>query len=231
MPTRSRFVCLVFLMGGLHVLAGTAAAQTKLYVAGGGFADVKRFNSATYRDQDNQNTTSLGGSVRVGTFVAPKWSLELAIDASRKTATNQTDIVILSIYPPLPNFNLTPTNQFTSVGVLVGFHPEVSGRIRPGYLGGISFLRGKYTTAFFIPLGLDTTAILNGLPDFGVGQLTALNFPQVTDIRYTTSVTLGIEAAIDVSKHLAVVPELRVLTVSAPDGLLLRPGVDVRWLF
>jgi hypothetical protein len=46
---------------------------------------------------------------------------------------------------------------------------------------------------------------------------------------------LGVEAAIDLTPKLALVPEVRALVFSAPANgttvFLIRPGVGVRWTF
>ncbi|HET9468690.1 MAG TPA: hypothetical protein VFO48_09770 [Vicinamibacterales bacterium] len=56
-----------------------------------------------------------------------------------------------------------------------------------------------------------------------------------TDKRNAGVLTLGFEAAIDLTPRIAIVPDLRASTfstsASGPSVFLVRPGVSARWKF
>src|SRR5438132_7683244 len=93
----------------LLLMARAAAAQSPVYVTATGFADIERFGSSNAvgytlsGENPSLDATAAGGGVRVGTFLHPKWTLELAIDdeaATKVTLRNQYSI--LAIYTPIP---------------------------------------------------------------------------------------------------------------------------------
>jgi hypothetical protein len=53
---------------------------------------------------------------------------------------------------------------------------------------------------------------------------------EVTTVANGLTATLAAEAAIEASRHFAVVPEMRV-HAGGLGGFVLRPGVGVRWLW
>src|SRR5437879_1109107 len=106
---RTLLLSLVFLL-----VARAAAAQSAVYVTATGFADIERFGSSNAvgytlsGESLSLDATAAGGGIRIGTFLHPKWSLELAIDdeaATKVTLRNQYSI--LAIYPPIPIPNTT----------------------------------------------------------------------------------------------------------------------------
>ncbi len=220
----SRLCFLLVAFACIHLSAGRAAAQSSFYVTGSGFADVKRFSSAGYSGGGDLNAIGPGGGIRVGTFVAPKWTVELAVDAAAKTRSTYKNPITLAIYPALPNPDLTATNQFASVGAIVGFHPQTQGTVRLAYLAGYSFLRSEYTSA-------SVTGVSQPQPD--VLPVLATTFVRVPEIRYSGGFTLGFEASIALSKRVALVPEIRAVAFSTTgggaSGFLIRPGVGLRW--
>jgi hypothetical protein len=233
---------------GLLSLAPAAAAQDTGYVTAGGFADIKRFGSTNtiyyYSSPDQKMSldgTAAGGSVRVGTLLIPQLSLELSIDAGARTRGSLPNpYQIPSIPQPAPVLfpQLTETTRFVAVSTVVGFHPAPHGRVRLAYLAGLSFVRGTYTSDY-PSYGGPVPLFAVGSPA-GVGSLPVVIPPVVTVSTLTQrdnelGVVLGFETAIDLAKHLAVVPGIRALTFSAPGAgprvFLIRPEVGVRWGF
>jgi hypothetical protein len=170
----------------------------------------------------------------------PQLSLELSIDVgSRTNGDLPTPYRILAIATPVRTLQLKASTKFVAVSTVVGFHPTPHGRVRLGYLGGLSFVRGTYTSDYpsygvpvplftvGSPTGVDSVPVVFPPPTVTVGTLTQKD--------NKLGVVLGFEAAIDVAKHLAAVPEIRALTFSAPGAgpsvFLIRPGVGVRWSF
>jgi hypothetical protein len=224
--------------------SSAAGAQSAGYVAGALFADIRQFGGMTSQSpllsDTSRDATGLGGSARVGTWVHPRWSLEVGVDLSSKTSTTERGPVI-AIFPPVPPLELKSSASFASVTTMVGFHSPEGRRVRLGYRAGFSFVRARYTTEFpnfLLPPLFDDSVFAD------IGAISAL-FPRLssltiaptslTTIRNSGALILGIEAAIDLTSAIAVVPELRASTFSTaetgPGLFLIRPGVVVRWKF
>jgi hypothetical protein len=242
---------------GLHLSAREAVAQGSLYLGGSAFADIKRFGSTDdvyYLNalELSLDATGAGGGFRIGTLVHPRVSLELAIDAGTETEVDAPDpYLMLAIYPPfpLPRGDRKASTRFLAVSTVVGFHPPARGRLRLGYLAGFSFIRATYQSDYpdfvVLPAALSTSFFswsssvasppsgsrIDGLPTI----FPPPRFARLTQTDLTGGAILGFEAAVDLTRHLAVVPEIRALMLSTPNNgpglFLVRPGVGVRWTF
>jgi hypothetical protein len=233
----------------LTCLAATASAQPRAYVAGTATADIRRFDSieldprvlASFGDITSRDGIAAGGGLRIGTFLHRFWSLELAVDAGgRSTNALRNPIEALpSRSSTLRLPELSNSTRFLTVSTVVGFHPEKTGRVRLGYLGGLALVRGTYETTFarfsYIPLELPLMSGLSRIP--GLPSFTQI-VPEITGqtLRHTDNSVgglLGIEAAVDISRRIALVPGMRTIVFSN-DGqsvFLIRPEVGVRWSF
>lgn len=228
------------------VTTTVASAQSGVYLSGATFADVRTFgsydsNSMLFPTTDN-SATGIGGSFRVGTWLHPRWTLELGIDAASTTSVETTPGIIIQIFPPPPagQFDLESTSKFTSGTVVLGYHPPALKRVRLGYLAGFAFIHGRHTEDFLdSPSGaIGTDFSFDFSPVIGdiLGRATAIRYTEAQrETRQNTgALVLGFEAAVNVSTHLAVVPELRAMTFSSVNGpgvFLIRPGIGVRWNF
>ena len=233
----------------LTLIAATASAQSRFYVGGTAIADIRNFDSieldprilASLGGLSSRDGTAPGGGVRVGTFLHPRWSLELAVDAGSKTTNSfQNPVERLptrSSTLRLPE--LSTSSSFSTISTVVGFHPERMGRVRLGYLGGMALVRGTYESTFpdfsYIPIELPFMRSLSSIP--GLASL-AQSIPTITGgtLRRTDNSVggvIGLEAAIDLSDHLALVPGVRAVVFSSGgQGIFLtRPEVGVRWNF
>ena len=233
----------------LVLVAATASGQSRFYVGGTAVADVRRFDSitvdprilASIGDVSSRDGTAAGGGLRVGTFLHPLWSLELSVDAGgRSTNKFRNPIEILptrSSTLRLPE--LSTSTRFLTVSTVVGFHPQKTGRVHLGYLGGIALVRGTYKSTFpnfsYIPLEL---AFMSGPSAFASISSLVQPVPTITGqtlrrINNSVGGVLGLEAAVDVTSHLAVVPGLRTIVFSdqGQSVFLIRPEVGVRWTF
>jgi hypothetical protein len=235
--TRFAFALLLLLLN-----INPASAQDAGYVSGSAFGDIRDFSStsgvAFYGDQFSLDATGIGGGLRVGTFLHPRWSLELSAETASRTTVDLGDAVRILV-PPSP-FDFRASARFVTVSTSVGFHPPAVGRVRLGYRGGFSFVRGTYRSdypgypGFPIPTAIFTRAAA------GLTFPTILPPPQfitrtITQEHNSGALALGFESAIDLSRRVAVVPEVRALVFSAPNNgpgvFLIRPGVGVRWKF
>ena len=253
----------LFVLGALCVSAHTAfaqssqpaqSAQSANYIGGAGFADVKFFGSsgATYypaSEEPSLNTTGAGGGLRAGTFLHSRVSLELAVDAGTRTRTTYDyPISILAIYPQPPALQIRASTQFTTFTAAVGYHPPAHGRVRLGYLAGLSFVRATYTSdlpGYVLPATTFEQNRASYIQVSSSGSLsspvpislpTAIYVPRpVTRHDLTGGTMLGFEAAVMLGKRVAIVPEVRAVMFAQPnDGpgvFLIRPGVSVRWGF
>jgi hypothetical protein len=196
--------------------AAPAAAQSRqgtVFVTGGAFAGIERAAHSTTdgivnADLDTSGTAP-GALIGVGTFVTPAWSVqfELGLEGTIDRTTSFT-------IPGLPISSRTDVEMgTTSSAVLVGFHPRAHGRLALGYLGGIAFIRERQ--AF--------QEVITGAPP------ELFESPATETVIYGTTAAVGMDADVAVSRHLAVVPQVRVQTSAR--GLSIRPGVSARWRF
>jgi hypothetical protein len=233
----------VMLAAALSLGTHSVSAQTRVYVTGDLFADITRFSQVAGPDTLTLSRArppdgiEAGGGGRIGAFFSPAWSLELGFDLGRTHTRTETMSYPTPLIPGLiirpVSFESKATVRFAATSMLIGYHPAVSGRVRPGFRGGVSVMhtREAFTLAnssfLFSDAGLTAGLV-------GMLGITALPSP-VTVEQYTVTsngltATVGAEAAIALSDHLAVTPELR-LHGGALGGILLRPGVSVRWTF
>ncbi len=212
-------------------LARAASAQTRIYVSGDLFAEITRMSRTTVTPDDLglSNTGPVdgvtgGGGGRVGAFFSPDWSLELGVDLGRTISHTQTLTVRLPaglIFPfPPPQYQSRTSTRFSATSVLAGYHPPARGHVRAGFRGGISLMHTERTSTN-ASIGSIFTSI-GRVPRISVATT------EVTTIGNGLTATLAAEAAIEASRHFAVVPEMRV-HAGGLGGFVLRPGVAARW--
>jgi hypothetical protein len=234
-----------FAFGLLLLLMCTTAgsAQDAGYVSGSVFADIREFSNTSgvpyYGDQFSLDATGIGGGLRIGTFLHPRWSLELSAETASKTTVDLDDAARILIFPP-PRFDFRASARFLTVTTSVGFHPPAVGRVRLGYRVGFSFIRGTYKSDYPGYPGYPIPTAIFTVGTVGSTLPTILPPPQfitrtVTQEHNAGALALGFESAIDLTRSVAAVPEVRALVFSAPNNgpgvFLIRPGVGVRWKF
>ena len=229
------------LVAAVLAVAGNAHAQSSGYVGGAAFADIREFgvsrDAVYYGTTDaSANGAAAGGGLRIGTFLHPRISLEISVDAAAKKTVDVSDpYLILATYPVGFAPDLKASAEFLTVGVTLGYHPPTTRRVHLGYRGGVAFIRGVYRSPYpgYYALAAVTSSI--ELPPPYPTTIYPPPFTMVTERQLSAGLTLGMDAAVDVSKRIAVVPEIRLTTFSRPyDGptvFLIRPGVGVRWTF
>lgn len=220
--------------------AHEALAQSGTYISGIALADIKQFDSVEYDPRvlalssigNSPNGTAAGGGIRVGTFLHPKLSVELGVEAESRTTKNFPNPYEL-MSTRSSTLRLPETSQsttFVTVNTVVGFHPPKAGRVQLGYLGGFSIVRGTYrsTTPDFriLPAGnARSVPTIFPPPDF-----------TATTLRRTGTAAgglLGFEAAVDLTSRLTLVPGVRTIVFSnvGQGVFLIRPEVGARWSF
>ena len=99
-PTR----LVAFALGLIVLPPGVVAAQpqaSRVYAAGALFADIREVGNVHQGgafglgDLGSRDSTGVGGSFRMGTWLHPRWTLELALDiATRTTIERESDVII-----------------------------------------------------------------------------------------------------------------------------------------
>jgi hypothetical protein len=198
-------------------VAAPAAAQAPImeraYATAGLFGDIKRFSGdPTESTLDGQVA---GGAVAIGTFIGSRWDLQLGLDMSGFSRTQHPRDITLQ----RETITLTSVaeNQALSVATLLRFRASSHGRLRLGYLGGLTFVRLHRKFHSTAPAG--TPSALIPKPD--------------ERIDYTAAPTVGIDVRIALTEHLSLVPGLHacVFRLSDESGLLVRPRIGLRWAF
>jgi hypothetical protein len=246
MTSRLSFSCRALLVClALIAASRPARAQARIYVSGDVFAEITRLSRTTVTPDEFglSNSAPLdgvtaGGGGRVGAFFAPEWSLELGVDLGRTISHAETVSLPIRtgiVFPfPVPQFQSRTSTRFSATSVLAGYHPPSRGRVHAGFRGGLSLMHTVRTSTSANISTLSTTVltVVPGLPvpvPLPTPTLSVVS-NDVTTIGNGLTATLAAEAAIEVSRHFAVVPEMRV-HAGGLGGFVLRPGVAARWLW
>jgi hypothetical protein len=132
---------------GLLAPMTPAAAQDHGYVQASVFADTRQFGSATttsglVTEPFSRDATGIGGSLRVGTWLHPHWTLEAGVDADSRTTVDLDNPFDLPLFPSrLLPFDMKSSSRFTTVATLVGFHQQATRRLVDIEPGSASFGR------------------------------------------------------------------------------------------
>jgi hypothetical protein len=203
-------------MLGMLVLPCAARAQAvpeSAYVTGGVFADVKRFSGDPGESILDGNAA--GGAIAVGTHIGSHWDLQLGLDMTGFSRTERPRVITLQ----KETFTLTSVveNQVISVATLLRYRATPHGRVRLGYLAGLSFIR--LDRRFHTEAAEGTPNGLIPKPDEAVD--------------YSAAPTVGLDARIAMTGHLSIVPGIHacVFRFGNDSGLLVRPRVGIRWAF
>jgi hypothetical protein len=238
------------------VLIAASSAHAQVFASGAAFGDIKRFSG----DPSNSTLdgTAFGGGARVGMFVAPRWSIEVGVEAGASTtktmsrsigrltppigvdlaALGLTSSFPIGILPPVFSFESRTTNRLIATSVMLGFRPATTGRVHPEFLGGLTFVHFTRTFDTSGPTPLDS-----GLVRFGTTPGLSAIYTQVPTlvvrpqkaVDNVPALAVGFNLALDLTRHLALVPEVRAHAFSpnsgGPSAFVLRPGLAVRWIF
>jgi hypothetical protein len=218
--------------------AAPAGAQTRVYASGDFFAEAMKLSRTTVTPElvdgppdvvSPEDGVTVGGGARTGAFFAPAWSLEFGFDAGRSIADERTrglgNTSGLLIPPRRLQFTSRTSQRFTAASVLVGYHPFARGRIHPGFRGGVSFM---HTEREFTLASFSTVMLTPTVPGGAIVSSISLITNQYTTVTNGLTATVAAEAAIELSEHFGVVPEVRA-HAGGIGAILLRPGVAVRW--
>jgi hypothetical protein len=190
-----------------------ASAQT-VFVEGGPLLDY----DPTLR---SQTTTTAGLTAGAGLFLTPRFSVRLEFEFPRWHASDYSGRGRVANH--IEAYSTHEENRARSGSVLFGYHLRPATRVSVALLaGGTSATRAWRNRGFTQRLALDGSLIEHH--DFENGG----------DNYDWLAVSFGADAAIAVTKHLAVVPQLRLHSYLYSEHTSLmfsRPRISVRWQF
>jgi hypothetical protein len=211
---------------------GPAAAQSSQsgFVTGGVFAGVEalshtRLISPQTNDPD-LSATVVGGVVGAGAVFNNRWIIqaEFAFPRSHETTFSIQPVPPPIPIPPPPQPTTTTTQQRRTLGgsALVGVRTNERARMRVTPLAGVTFFQERVRTRTVTQFPTPTP--------FPVRPFENIAYA------YRTAVTIGGDVDVAVTRHVAIVPQLRVIaagsSVAQPTSeLSLRPGVGGRVSF
>ena len=195
---------------------GTSAvsAQGKPFVEGGGLFDVDP-------TQRSQTTTTSGLAIGAGVFLTPRVSVRLEFDLPDWHASDYAGRGRVANH--IEAYSQREESRSPSVSVLFGYHIRPVSRLDIALLaGGTNAQRATRSRGFTERYTLDGALIEHH------------DYDRTYDSYDWPAVSFGADAAIALTKHLAVVPQLRLHSYPYSDHtslLFFRPRVAVRWQF
>jgi hypothetical protein len=217
-----------WVLAAVMMLPGTAFAQST-YVAGAIGAEMLRATtvSAAGVEFDTGSGESFFGALRVGTFLVPRFGVELEFLRPGEIENDRDGRLYLAardgipVDPlvgrlgdsgsaSLPIIAMRTTVRTTTISALATARQSV-GRVDLVYLGGIGFSRVVQAVELGIPRGSFET----GTTQHAVGPV------------------VGTEARIGMTEHAWLVTGVRLhaLGQGLVDGWLIRPSVGLGWTF
>ena len=226
-----RLVCATVLMTLVASAPATAQTSQSGFVSGGVFAGVEALSHTrtispqTY-DPD-LSATVVGGVLGAGAVFQDRWIIqaEFALPRSHDTTFSLQPVIPPTPIPPPPNLPTTRTMQERRTlggSALVGVRTDEHARMHLTFLTGLTLLQERVRTRTVTQFPVPTP-----FPVLPTENIT---------YTYRTAVTVGADLDVAVTRHIAIVPQLRVLAASSiaaqpTSELSLRPGVGARVSF
>lgn len=215
----------------LVLLSATPARAQSPYVGASVLADVVRTSGPD--DGAGRNGEALGGALRVGVSLGPRWGVELELTRAGELEW-RPDVTILAtstrgrpgLFGALPDVAIFPTprisveSQLSTLTTSVWWRQRVNDRFDLVYLGGVTFARSEIESE---------VNYTSPLPAGRAGQPAPARLYVQELINYDTGVTVGLEAAIGMTEHVRLVPGVRMLAVDAQ--WIVRPAIGLQWRF
>jgi hypothetical protein len=204
---------------GLPVDTGPLSSSSSTYTWND-LGGIVSFGFPSVDVRTSRSRVAPGASAAVGVFITPSVSLRLEGSfQGEQVTTSETSNLLFS----------TMDRQATAISDIVvaaGWHQGGARRTTITYLGGMVFRRQREEASFsyrYLPRILPTTIGPPGnlsLPPFSFED----EFGATT---YSAGIMAGVDVTISFSRHLAVVPQLRM--VAANHAWNVRPGVALQW--
>ena len=172
--------------------------------------------------QTSRGRVAPGGTATVGVFLSPSISLRLegSFQGEYVTTLESTSGGFLT------STDARQAASVTDITIAAGWHQGEARRLTIAYLGGVVFRRQHDETELATTYRTRSTISPSG------GSLTFFpssdTFEQTFEsTSYRTGVMAGVDVAIKVSNHFAIVPEVRM--VAFDQDWNIRPVVAMRW--
>jgi hypothetical protein len=151
----------------------------------------------------------------VGARVSERWELSLSVDVPQATEVIEERSIVLRLVRV--DVQSITRNRPIAVSALARFQPRDTGRVRIGYIAGLSFIGLRQRFEIVAPPEVPSSLVPEA----------------VRTVDYSAAPTAGIDALIPLTGHLAVVPAFHatVFRGSETSGLLMRPRISARWTF
>jgi hypothetical protein len=220
------------------VWASSASAQS-VYVGGAIAAEVVRTSSTKIggTTQDNGSGEAVAGAIRIGTFLAPRFGVELEYFRPGEIESNADGPIYLGAselarvssvigVPYLPDvifpiLSQTARVRTSTTSALLTARQPLGGRVELVYLGGVGFSRVVREIEYGFPGGI--------LP---LAPSIQRSYSSRTT-QYAAGPVVGVEVRAGMTDHAQLVGGLRVhaLGQSVVDGWMIRPSVGLAWKF
>jgi hypothetical protein len=211
--------------------AQVAADTGTIFVGAAGFADLRRAPTAEVQNgpDDDASGTVAGGALTLGVHLTPRvsvrveWSLSDTLSLERNSPIFPyavEDLVVRGLPAAVPPTSLLVPQQTTEQRdvkagfALLGYHLG-AGRASVELLAGLGLVNERVTTITEIQL-----PILPRVPNY--------RSEYSTSAHHAVAV-VGADAAVSLTTHAALVPQVRVFAVNG--ALQVRPGLGLRWTF
>jgi len=194
------------------LLATSTASAQSGFVQGTIGREVKRFSGEPGEQLFDGTATDV--TIGAGGFVAPHWTIGVEVDVGGRSTVRRSSQVTVSGRPTTIDTDYSIERR--SAAAEVGYH-TLPRRVRLGYYAGWSFTVTRREIASTAP-----PIVVTNPPTASVFTDRVAGF------------VVGIDAAIALTDHVAVVPSFRAQAVAlSPDliGHSYRPAIGARVLF
>ena len=222
------------------LLCAASASAQSVYVGGAVAAEVVRTSSSRSGGTtfDSGSGEAFGGALRIGTFIAPRFGVELEYfrpgelesDAGGPIYLAASEIAAVSaaispsylpgtIVPSIISQSMRVRTSTTSA--LLTARQPIGGRVELVYLGGVGFSRVVREIEY-------------GFPGVFLPLAPAIQRSYTTrTTQYAAGPVVGVEVRAGMTEHAQLVGGLRVHTLgqSVVDGWMIRPSVGLAWKF
>jgi hypothetical protein len=195
------------------LFAPAAASAQSVFVQGSGGREIKRFSGEP--DQDVFAAPARGAAIAVTGSISPHCTIGLELDLGGRSTVERTTSVAISGQPR--EIHTRYTSRRRSASPMIGYQTTPRHAVQIGYYAGLSF------SAVSRDIASDAGGIVSGSPQ---------SVSTFTD--RVTGAIVGVDVAIRVAPHIAVVPSVRAqgLALSGDlHGHSIRPSIGARLFF
>ena len=197
------------------VLSASNAMAQSVMLTAGAYYEIKRFSGDP--DMNVLDTGANGLHIAVGTAVVPHCTVAFEVGLSGESSVTKTTTVT-NLGQTL-NIQTQYANQLTTWSALVGLRSAPAGRLQLTYVGGVTFSHVRRTIT----------------PETPATVVQPAPVPTIsTTIDNVAGPAVGVDAAVRVADHLAVVAFVRVYALTLSNdlsGVIVRPGLAAQVSF